>query len=103
MCRMSALGQKQTCAVQNVMSALPPIADMTFLIDGHSEEKLARKFVENINGRPRRLADLDEVAIRITHVAPQFVAVVIERLGNKLSAFFGPNLYSRHECLRRAD
>jgi len=23
---MSALGQKQTCAVQNVMSALPPIA-----------------------------------------------------------------------------
>ena len=55
-----------------------------------AEEKLARKFVENINGRPRRLADLDEVAIRITHVAPQFVAVVIERLGNKLSAFFGP-------------
>ena len=25
---MSALGQKQTCAVQNVMSALPPKADM---------------------------------------------------------------------------
>ena len=25
---MSALGQKRTCAVQNVMSALPPIADM---------------------------------------------------------------------------
>ena len=25
---MSALGQKQTCAVQNVMSALPPTADM---------------------------------------------------------------------------
>jgi hypothetical protein len=25
---MSALGQKQTFAVQNVMSALPPIADM---------------------------------------------------------------------------
>jgi hypothetical protein len=25
---MSALGQKQTCAVQNVTSALPPIADM---------------------------------------------------------------------------
>ena len=25
---MSALGQKQTCAVQNGMSALPPIADM---------------------------------------------------------------------------
>ena len=25
---MSALGQKQTCAVQNAMSALPPIADM---------------------------------------------------------------------------
>ena len=25
---MSALGQKQTCAVQKVMSALPPIADM---------------------------------------------------------------------------
>ena len=25
---MSALGQKQTCAVQNVMSALAPIADM---------------------------------------------------------------------------
>jgi len=26
--KMSALGQKQTCAVQNVMSALPPKADM---------------------------------------------------------------------------
>ena len=26
--RMSALGQKQTCAAQKVMSALPPIADM---------------------------------------------------------------------------
>jgi hypothetical protein len=26
---MSALGQKQTCAVQNVMSALPPEADMS--------------------------------------------------------------------------
>ena len=25
---MSALGQKRTCAVQKVMSALPPIADM---------------------------------------------------------------------------
>ena len=25
---MVALGQKQTCAVQNVMSALPPKADM---------------------------------------------------------------------------
>ena len=25
---MSALGQKQTCAVQNAMSALPPKADM---------------------------------------------------------------------------
>ena len=25
---MSAMGQKQTCAVQNVMSALPPKADM---------------------------------------------------------------------------
>ena len=25
---MSALGQKQTCAAQNVMSALPPKADM---------------------------------------------------------------------------
>ena len=25
---MSALGQKQTCAVQKVMSALPPKADM---------------------------------------------------------------------------
>ena len=25
---MSALGQKQTCAVQNGMSALPPIADI---------------------------------------------------------------------------
>ena len=25
---MSALGQKQTCAAQNVMSALPPIADV---------------------------------------------------------------------------
>ena len=25
---MSALGQKQTCAVQNVMSALPPKAEM---------------------------------------------------------------------------
>ena len=26
---MSALGQKKTFAVQNVMSALPPIADMS--------------------------------------------------------------------------
>ena len=25
---LSAMGQKQTCAVQNGMSALPPIADM---------------------------------------------------------------------------
>ena len=25
---MSALGQKRTCAVQNGMSAIPPIADM---------------------------------------------------------------------------
>ena len=25
---MSALGQKQTCSAQKVMSALPPIADM---------------------------------------------------------------------------
>jgi hypothetical protein len=26
--KMSALGQKQTCALQKVMSALPPIADI---------------------------------------------------------------------------
>ena len=31
---MSALGQKQTCAVQNVMSALPPIADMCSATSG---------------------------------------------------------------------
>jgi hypothetical protein len=29
---MSALGQKQTCAVQNGMSALPPKADMCVAI-----------------------------------------------------------------------
>ena len=30
---MSALGQKQTCAAQKVMSALPPIADIASLFD----------------------------------------------------------------------
>ena len=30
---MSALGQKQTCAVQNAMSALPPKADMCSATD----------------------------------------------------------------------
>ena len=29
MCRMSALGQKQTCAAQNGMSALPPNSGQT--------------------------------------------------------------------------
>jgi hypothetical protein len=38
----------------------------------------------------RGLADLDEVTVRITHVAAQFVAMIIEGLGEELSAFLGP-------------
>jgi len=31
---MSALGQKHTCAVQNVMSTLPPKADIMRCVEG---------------------------------------------------------------------
>jgi hypothetical protein len=55
-----------------------------------SREGLARRFFENIDGGRRRLSDLDEVPVRITHVASQFMAVIIERYGKKVSAFFGP-------------
>jgi hypothetical protein len=51
---MSALGQKQTFAVQNVMSALPPIADI-----GSAQADV--RFVPiadiaNLIGSPRRRA-----------------------------------------------
>jgi hypothetical protein len=35
---MSALGQKQTFAMQNGMSALPPKADINRFRDGNSQE-----------------------------------------------------------------
>jgi len=57
---------------------------------GRSEEKLACKLLEGVDGSLRGLADLYEVTVRITHVAAQFVAVIIERLGEELSAFLGP-------------
>src|SRR3977135_2358580 len=51
---------------------------------------LACKLLEGVDGSLRGLADLDDVAVRITHVTAQFVAVIIEGLGEKPSAFLGP-------------
>ena len=48
-----------------------------------SAEKLACKLLEGVDGSLRGLADLDEVTVRITHVAAQFVAVIIEGLGEE--------------------
>jgi hypothetical protein len=66
---------------------VPPLAPCAF---DRSEEKLACKLLERVDGSLRGLADLDEVTVRITHVAAQFVAVIIEGLGEELSAFLGP-------------
>src|SRR5262245_619140 len=60
-----------------------------------SEEKLACKILEGVDGSLRVLADLDEVTVRITHVAAQFAAMIIEGLGEELSPFLGPILIAR--------
>src|SRR6185369_15937668 len=50
---MSALGQKQTCAAQNDMSALPPIADINALFDhliGASEQRWRHSEADRLSG-----------------------------------------------------
>jgi hypothetical protein len=69
-------------------------------ISGHcafdrSDKKLACKLLEGVDGNLRGRADLDEVTVRITHVAAQFVAMIIEGLGEELSAFLGPLFIAR--------
>src|SRR5262249_54663508 len=48
---MSALGQKQTCAAQNVMSALPPIADIGSLFQSTFSAKACWKMGPIWNGK----------------------------------------------------
>ena len=55
---MSALGQKQTFAVQNVMSALPPIADMCGATGMSAKCHL----------RPFALQEIESVSRSKTHV-----------------------------------
>src|SRR3981189_2028197 len=68
---------------------------LTEKVNGHSafdrgDERLACKPLEGVDGSLRGLANLDEVAVRITHVAAQFMAVIIEGLGEEPSALLGP-------------
>jgi hypothetical protein len=55
-----------------------------------AQEGSAYEILESVDGELRGLADLDEVAVRIAHATTQFVAVVIEGLGEELSAFLRP-------------
>ena len=59
---MSALGQKQTYAMQNVMSALPPIADMCIAL-GHVRFVPRADMAPPIRS-PRRLAPAATVGLR---------------------------------------
>jgi hypothetical protein len=45
---------------------------------------------ETVEDRLSILADLDEVAVRITHVAAPFRAVIVQRFGQKKRSFFAP-------------
>src|SRR5262245_30033377 len=49
---MSALGQKQTCAAQNVMSALPPIAtsNATYGMSALGHKRTSQTSVDNLVG-----------------------------------------------------
>ena len=46
--------------------------------------------METVDGRWRILADLDEVAVGIAHVATPFRAVIVQGLGEEDGAFFAP-------------
>ena len=46
---MSALGQKQTCAVHQPMSALPPKADIIAIGRGLQANAFAQKFLRTVN------------------------------------------------------
>src|SRR6516164_9023976 len=47
---------------------------------------------ESVEGHLCILADLDEVAVGITHVAAPFPAVIVERLSKKDRSFIAPLL-----------
>ena len=57
---MSALGQKQTCAAQKVMSALPPKADMCGATRNVRFVPIADIYAEVRSGPPRPRADIQE-------------------------------------------
>jgi hypothetical protein len=61
-----------------------------FSFDRSDEQLVCKLLEEGVDASLRGLADLDEVAVRITHVAAQFAAVIIEELGKDSSAFLGP-------------
>src|SRR5580692_468703 len=46
--------------------------------------------LEPVESHLRILADLDEVAVRITHVAAPFPAAIVQRLGKKERSFVAP-------------
>jgi hypothetical protein len=46
----------------------------------------AGEFFEGVDGGLRVLADFDDVAVGIAHVAMPFVAVIVERLGEEAGA-----------------
>ena len=46
--------------------------------------------LEPVEGQLSLLADLDEVAVWITHVAAPFPAAIVQRLGKKESSFVAP-------------
>src|SRR5215470_7740202 len=59
---------------------------------GTEAGRLAGKFPEGVDRSLRVLADLDEIAVGIAHVAAQLAAMVIERLGQELRALARPML-----------
>jgi len=52
--------------------------------------KLTGVVFETVEGHLSILADLDEVAVGITHVASPFPAVIVSRLGQKERSFVAP-------------
>jgi hypothetical protein len=82
--RMSALGQKRTFAVQNIMSALPPKADICSAL-GHVRFVPItdmRRF-EPQNRRSPSLAARASRAIALKRTQPLFRLVFVQVLGGR--------------------
>jgi hypothetical protein len=85
------------------MSAWLAIQDAVNHVNTSATVNLAGVLLEVVKRKLRILANLDQVAVRIAHVATPFPTMVVERLSKKDRAFCRAIACNRPRCPRHVD